>query len=62
MNGSEGVAVNIFKVILVVIVVIVIFEVILGIVGAVVSTLGLLFEIAIVVALGLLAYRFFRKR
>ncbi len=53
---------NIFKVILAVILVIIVFEIVLGIVGVVASTLGFVFEVAIVVALCLLAYRFFQKR
>jgi hypothetical protein len=62
VKGTEGVAVNVFKVILAVILVIIVFEVVLGIVGVVASTLGFVFEVAIVVALCLLAYRFFQKR
>ena len=61
-DWAEGVAVNILKVILVVIVVIVAFEIVLGIVGVVASTLGFVVEAAVVVALCLLAYRFFQKR
>jgi hypothetical protein len=54
--------VNIFKVILAVILVIIVFEIVLGIVGVVASTLGFIFEVAIVVVLCVLAYRFFQRR
>lgn len=53
---------NVFKVILAVILVVLVFEIVLGIVGVVASTLGFIFEVAVVVALCLLAYRFFQKR
>jgi hypothetical protein len=62
VKRAEGVAVNVFKVILAVILVVLVFEIVLGIVGVVASTLGFIFEVAVVVALCLLAYRFFQKR